>query len=349
MNKHGGYFGNKETNIIDFSVNINPLGVPSSLINKLEKELSNLITYPEIDGKTAKEILGKYLNKKTEQIIFGNGATELIYLFARAIKAPKTLILQPTFTEYERAFKLSGSNIYHFYTYEENNFYINMDELLKSIKEINPKVVVLCNPNNPTGVFFEPHELRPLLQAIKENNSYLFIDESFIDFTEKSSVINLIDEYPIFILRSMTKTYGIPGLRLGYGLGNTEIIQKLNDIKEPWTINSLALKAVETLIEDEDYYNQTKKWYKSEKEFLLKQLSLINDIKIFSSEGNFFLCKLKNTTGKDLKKNLLDRGIYIRTCADFEGLDDSFVRFAVRSRNENEKLIHSLIENFKEE
>jgi len=342
LNEHGGYFGHKQREIIDFSVNINPLGVPHKLIEELVKELPALISYPEIDGKTAKETLAKYLNKEANQIILGNGATELIYLFSRAINANKVLILEPTFTEYERAFQVSGSSIYHFYTYEKDGFKIDMDGLLENLDNLKPQVVVLCNPNNPTGVFYEPDELMPLLEAIQKSNAYLFIDESFIDFTDKPSLSRYIEEYPIFILRSMTKTYGIPGLRLGYGLANTNIIQKLNHIKEPWTINSLALRAVEVLINDKDYFNKTKECCKEEKDFLLDNLSSINNIEVFPSEGNFFLCKLKNCSGEGLKNTILNDGIYIRTCTDFKGLDDQFIRLAVRSRVENEKLIHRL-------
>ncbi len=188
LNEHGGYFGNKPKEIIDFSVNINPLGVPNKLIEAMKDELSMLIRYPEIDGKTAKLSLSNHLNKKEDQIILGNGATELIYLFARGIKPSKVLILQPTFTEYERAFKLSGSSIYHFYVDESTKFRINMSKLLENIREINPEVVVLCNPNNPTGVFYKPEELMPLLETVKKNNGYLFVDESFIDFTNKPSL-----------------------------------------------------------------------------------------------------------------------------------------------------------------
>lgn len=342
LNKHGGYFGDKKEKVMDFSVNINPLGVPPKLMEELAEELPKLISYPEIDGKTAKETLSKHLNISTDQIILGNGATELIYLFARAIEASRVLTIQPTFTEYVRAFQVAGSNIYHFYAYERESFRIDMTALLVNIEKVEPEVVVLCNPNNPTGVFHSPEELMPLLEFIKNKNIYLFIDESFIDFTDKTSLISYIEEYPIFILRSMTKTYGIPGLRLGYGLGNGDIISKLNSMKEPWTINSLALKAVDILLEDEDYKDRTQKWYEEEKSFLFNGLSSINNIEVFPSEGNFYLCKLKNTLGKDLKEALLKDGIYIRTCEDFRGLSDKFIRIAVRSREENEKLIKTL-------
>lgn len=342
MNQHGGYYGQKENEIMDFSVNVNPLGVPPKLMEELIKELPNLIRYPEIDGRSAREALSHHLNLPEHQIILGNGATELIYLFTRAINANRALIIQPTFTEYARAFQTAGSSVYHFYTYEREDFLLDMTALLVNIEKVDPEVVVLCNPNNPTGVFHSSEELIPLLEAIKKKKGYLFVDESFIDFTDRPSLVNFIEEYPIFILRSMTKIYGIPGLRLGYGLGSTEIIQQLNGQKEPWTMNSLALKAVDILLKDQEYSNKTQEWYKEEKSFLFNGLSAIPHIEVFPSEGNFFLCKLKNSTGHQLKEALLKENLYIRTCMDFKGLNDEFIRVAVRSREENEKLIHCL-------
>lgn len=342
MNKHGGYFGEDKKEIIDFSVNINPLGVPETLMTKLKEGLPSLISYPEIDGYTAKMILSKHLKKDMDEIILGNGATELIYLFARAMKAKKAVIIQPTFTEYKRAFRVSGTEIINFYTHEKDGFRLDMASLLQKIEMKMPEVVVLCNPNNPTGVFYEPLELTPLLEKLKSSGSYLFIDESFIDFTKKKSLEHLINEYPIFILRSMTKTYAIPGLRLGYGLSSREMIKKLKEVKEPWTINSLALIAVEVLLDDIKYQERTQEWYSTEKQFLRDELSSIDALKVFPSEGNFFLCRLHENIGVEAKKNLLERGIYIRTCEDFEGLSDEYIRLAIRSREENIELIKAL-------
>lgn len=335
MNKHGGYFGQDKNNVIDFSVNINPLGVPKKLIEKLKLSLENLQSYPEIDGESAKNQLSEKLNISSDSIILGNGATELIYLFSKTFKPKKVMIIEPTFTEYERAFKINGSNIYHFKTLENQSFKINIKVMLDKIDKVKPDLLVMCNPNNPTGVFTEFKNMIPVFEKLKKMNSYIFIDESFIDFTEKKSYISFIDKYPVFILRSMTKIYSIPGLRLGYALANKSMIGKLNKYKEPWTINSLALESIGVLIDDDDYIEKTNRWYSEEKLFLKKQLDKIDNIKVYESEGNFFLCKLKNINSKDMKKQLLFKNIYIRTCEDFHGLGDEYIRLAVRTREEN--------------
>ncbi len=342
MNKHGGYYGDNHEEVMDFSVNINPLGVPEKLIEALKKELEKMARYPEIDGATGKEALGQYLGVKSEKLILGNGATELIYLFARSLRPKKVLIVKPTFTEYSKAFRLSGSSIYNYYTDEEKDFTVQTEELISEIDSIKPEVLVICNPNNPTGVFTDIDRLVPILHKLAEINAYLFIDESFIDFTNKASCISLIEKYNIFILRSMTKIFAVPGLRLGYGIGKEDIILKLNQMKEPWTINSLALSGIPVLLEDRGYFNMTRSWYLEEKQFLYNELKKIPYIKVIESETNFFLIKLLKCNANSLKEYLLDKKIYIRSCDDFQGLSDKYIRIAVRTREENCKIISEI-------
>jgi len=346
MNKHGGYFGEKRKNVIDFSVNINPLGVPEKLITELRGRLLDLVRYPEIDGESAKRILSEKLNVGKGSLILGNGATELIYLFARAIRPKKVLIIQPTFTEYNRAFELNDGSILNFKTDEKNDFNIDIDELINELDNVKPDVLVICNPNNPTGVFTDKEIIMPVLDKLKEIGACLFIDESFIDFTNRKAYASLIDNYQVFILRSMTKTYAIPGLRLGYGLASKEIITEMNKVKEPWTINSLALSAVPVLLEDNEYIAKMKAWHIEENKFLFNALDSINGLKVYKSEANFFLCRLYSVSAQSLKEHMLSKNIYIRTCEDFHGLNDEYVRFAVRSREENELLVKYLKDYF---
>lgn len=342
MNKHGGYYGDDYEEIMDFSVNINPLGVPEKLIEVLKEELEKMKRYPEIDGVSGKEVLSQYLGIHSENIILGNGATELIYLFARSLRPEKVLIVEPTFNEYSKAFRVAGSNIYNYYTNEEENFRIQVEKLISKIDGVNPNVLVICNPNNPTGIFTDMDELLPIIHKLNEINAYLFVDESFIDFTDKASLITLVEKYNIFILRSMTKIFAVPGLRIGYGIGKTDTISKLNQIKEPWTINSLALRSIPVLLEDSDYLKKTRSWYHEEKQFLYNELKTVPHIKVIESETNFFLIKLLKSDASSLREHLLNKKIYVRSCDDFQGLSNKFIRIAVRKRRENSKLILEL-------
>jgi len=342
MNKHGGYYGDNQEGVIDFSVNINPLGVSEKVIKRINKSLREIVRYPEIDGSSSRGIIARNLGIEKTEIILGNGATELIYLYARTIKADKVLIIQPTFNEYERAFRISGSRIFNFLLSEEGGFQIDEAELICKIKEIKPDMLVICNPNNPTGIFVEYQKLTAVFDYMKKIGSYIFIDESFIDFTDEEDLLSLIDKYPVFILRSMTKFYAIPGIRLGYGLACEELIARLNDFKEPWTINSIALDIVSTLYEDKEYIANTKEWLSREKGFVKEELGKFKDIKVLNTYTNFHLCKIRNQKASELREKLLIDGIYIRTCEDFYGLGDSYFRIAVRTHADNLKLIKSL-------
>lgn len=268
MNKHGGYYGENQEKVLDFSVNINPIGITEKVKEKLIESINTINRYPEIDGESVKKVLADRLNVEISQVIIGNGATELIYLFARAFSPNKVVIIQPTFNEYFRAFKLTGSNIYNYKLTYFNDFNLEVNTLLNYLKKTKPDLLILCNPNNPTGRFVRYKDLLPVISYIKGIGSYLLIDESFIDFTDEESYVNLVKEYPIFILRSMTKFYSIPGLRIGYDIANSNIIKKLNEYKEPWTINSFALSIVPTILDDEVFYKESKKWLQVEKSYL---------------------------------------------------------------------------------
>ncbi|SHH22591.1 L-threonine O-3-phosphate decarboxylase [Caloranaerobacter azorensis DSM 13643] len=342
MNKHGGYYGENKEKVLDFSVNINPLGVTERVKEKLIESINIINRYPEIDGESAKKVLADRLSIEHSEVIIGNGATELIYLFARAFSPKKVVIIQPTFNEYFRAFRLTGSRICNYELTYSNDFKLEVNDLLDYLKDINPNVLVICNPNNPTGYFIRQKELLPVVNYIREIGSYLLLDESFIDFTDEKSYVNLIKEFPIFILRSMTKFYSVPGLRLGYGVANSEIIKKLNEHKEPWTINSFALSIVSTILDDEAFYRESKKWLQDEKNYLYKELKEIRDIDFFNSQTNFILCKVKKGNAYEVREKLMQYNIYIRVCDDFIGLDNTYFRIAIKSHKDNIKLINAI-------
>lgn len=339
MNKHGGYYGKKEE-MIDFSVNINPLGTSPFIKDKIISSMNKLDKYPEIDGISAKTSIAEYLGVSKDNIILGNGAIELIYLFASTYKNRKVLIIQPTFNEYERAFKMSSSKIYYFVNSIENNFTISIQLLEKYLSKTLPDIIVLCNPNNPTGVYTDYSDIEYLCK--KFNDIIWFIDESFIDFSQKPDGLQLVSKYNIFLLRSVTKFYALPGLRAGYAISNKKIIDSMATFKQPWSINLLALNALKNIFYDTTHKQNTFNWLEKEKNFLFNGINNIDNIKIFNSDSNFFLCMHNNIISENLNKILIDDNIYIRTCNDFVGLNEYYFRIAVKMHNSNEELIHTL-------
>lgn len=340
MNKHGGYFG-KQRNVLDFSVNLNPLGFPEAARDFMFKELQRLEHYPEPYSIEARTALAEKLSVNSEQVIMGNGATELIYLFARTIKARKVLLLQPTFNEYERAFLQYGATCIHHILHPDDGFTLKFEQMKADILEHKPEVVVLCNPNNPTGSYLEKEKIEQMIRLLSTFGGYLMIDESFYEFEDQPTALSLVTEENLFLIRSMTKFYAIAGIRLGYGIGHINLIHKLNTYKEPWTMNAFASHMVPCLLEDKNYSLQTRKWYQQEKVWFRDQLNSISFLKPFETYANFFLCHTKLENQKLLPR-LMESGIYIRTCEDFIGLENNYIRLALRSHQENERLLFEL-------
>ncbi len=356
MNKHGGYKGDPNR-VIDFSVNISPFGPPDSVKQGIMESLEEIERYASIDGEEYRSLLKKAFSLDPVhpgELIIGNGAMELIYLFARSIRPKTVLLIQPTFNEYQRAFELVGTKVEHFILEESGGFSIPKEQLMNKLQNLKPKVLLLCSPNNPTGKRHSRELLNAIAWEMKEWEGLLFVDESFEEFVldEEKYENKEPNQFPIemspldnlFILRSLTKFYGIPGLRLGYGIGGEALINKLLQYKEPWTVNTFAFKALEKIALEKEYPLQLACWLKEEKAYLenhfedLKHLGL----KIYPSSVNFYLGKITGMPAKLLQEKLLDSGIYIRTCEDFQGLSHEHFRFSVRTRKDNEKLIWEL-------
>ncbi|MGV8905169.1 MAG: pyridoxal phosphate-dependent aminotransferase [Acetobacterium sp.] len=342
MNKHGGYNG-ENPEMLDFSVNINPLGIPDRIKEKLIAGIDGLVNYPEITGKSAIEKLAGDIGVNPQNIILGNGAIELIYLFARSHKPGKALIIQPTFNEYERALKLYGWDVDHFILAEKNNFMIDPVKLSAAIDSIKPQVVFCCNPNNPTGSVYSREFIARLVEKTATETSW-FLDESFIGFTAEEDGLPLIknSDHPVFLLRSLTKLYALPGLRIGYGVGTEAIIKAMEAYKEPWTINGLGLIAAAAVYDEKDYEKKTRDYIAGERRRVYHELKKIDSLKVFESGTDFHLCRLLKGRVKDLQMLLEAQGMNIRTCEDFTGLDETYFRIAIKKEKNNSQLLACL-------
>ncbi|HEY5537298.1 MAG TPA: threonine-phosphate decarboxylase [Acetobacterium sp.] len=344
MNKHGGYIG-ENPEMLDFSVNINPFGIPQGIKEKLIAGIDGLVSYPEITGKSAIQKLANDIAIGPENIILGNGAIELIYLFARSYRPAKALIIQPTFNEYERALKLYGWEVEHFILEEKKDFTIDPSKLLKAIEISQPQVVFCCNPNNPTGMVYSREFMTGLIEKSPQETMW-FLDESFIGFTFEEDGLPLIKNgnHQVFLLRSLTKFYALPGLRIGYGVGSQAIVKAMETYKEPWTINTLGLIAAESVYDEKDFDKQTRDYIGRERQRVYNELKKIDVLKVFESETDFHLCRLIKGTVRDLQSYLETQGINIRTCEDFTGLNESYFRIAIKKEENNRQLLACLKE-----
>jgi len=340
---HGGKIPvkNSDHNIIDFSSNITPLGIPNSVKLIIKKNLDKIQFYPDPKSENVISSLEKYTHLSKSNIIVGNGAIEILYNFCFAFlsKTTKVLIHVPTFEEYEAAVKLNNCKISFF---KSLNLSTNIDSFISQIPKSG--CVFLCNPNNPTGELLSKKELLSIIIVAKKLKTIVFIDECFIELVPKSneSVISYVKKYDnLFILRSLTKSFGLPGLRIGYACGSKEIIKILQKIKIPWSVNSLAQDAANVVIKNTSHLKKSNIIIKKELKYLEDNISILNGFECISSSTNFILIKIKYDSTK-LQTKLLKNKILIRDCKNFRGLDNHYIRIAVKSHKDNVKLVKAL-------
>ena len=386
MDFHGGniYKIFREKNIkeiLDYSSNINPYGIPESLKKRITENLEILERYPDPDYIELRQKLA-HLNKvDVSNIILGNGATEIIFLFMEVVNPQKVLIVSPTFGEYERAVKatervenssiLGDSNkkkddeksfgkqkieIEYFELKENDDFKLNINNL-KNELEKKYDLLIICNPNNPTGKFLKLDETEEILKECNKYNTKLFIDEAFIDFLKdgtKESIINTKeDKQNLFVTRAFTKFFAIPGLRLGYGIYFDKNLEKeISEKKEPWSVNNIAEIAGLTVLDDTEYIEKTLKWITEEKIYMYEKLNEITGIKPYKTETNFITVKIedklfsKELNVKILREKILEYGILIRDASNFKFLDERFFRLAIKNRKNNNRIIKVLKDIF---
>ena len=386
MDFHGGniYKVFREKNIkeiLDYSSNINPYGIPESLKKRITENLEVLERYPDPDYVELREKLA-HLNKvDMSDIVLGNGATEIIFLFMKVINPKKILIVSPTFGEYERAVKateisgdtvsLSSSNgdnknienkkieIEYFELKESDDFKLNIGNL-KNQLEKKYDLLIICNPNNPTGKFLKLAQTEEILKECNKYDTKLFIDEAFIEFLAdgmKESIINTEENKKnLFVTRAFTKFFAIPGLRLGYGMYfDKELEKKISEKKEPWSVNNFAEMAGSTVLDDAEYIEKTLKWIAEEKKYMYEKLNEISGMKVYETEVNFITGKIdeklfsEGVNVKILREKMLEQGILIRDASNFKFLDERFFRLAIKDRESNKRVIEVLKEIFRGE
>ena len=340
---HGGIFSIKNPNekIIDFSSNVNPLGCHPGVKKYLKKQLNQIHVYPDSESSKLRSNLKWFTGINTSQILVGNGATEIIYNFCSTFvnKKSKVLIPCPTFSEYEKAAKFFGGNIISFKS-------LNLNKDLSKFLQKIPKhgIIFFCNPNNPTGEILSKKNMEQIVKSAQKKSSLVFVDETFIELVPDSNptLVKTIKSYDnLFILRSFTKSFGLAGLRVGYGLGSKKIIEILQKIKIPWNVNYIAQTAASAALCYSDFLEKSRKNIKKENLFLMNALSKLEWLSCFHSSTNFILIKTK-INSKILQKKLLKKNILVRDCSTFCGLNENYIRIAIKNRNQNKLLMKAL-------
>ena len=340
---HGGPFSitHPSSDILDFSSNINPMGTSSLVRKTIKNQLDTIQIYPDSESTQLRKNLQHYTKIPYSQIVVGNGATEIIYNFCQAFLSNKTpvLIPIPTFGEYESAAKLSGAKVSFFKTM---NLEKDVDDFISKLP--NNGCIFICNPNNPTGNLISKKALQKIIISANKKKTLVFIDECFIELVpdHDESIIKFIKKYNnLFILRSLTKSFALAGLRIGYGIGSKQMISVLNKIKIPWNVSGLAQQAASAALLHSFYLTKVKKMIKKESFYIINSVSKLKNFQCNDTSTNFILIKTK-IKSKTLQKKLLEKKILIRDCSTIRGLNNNYIRIAVKTRKENEKLIKAL-------
>ncbi len=332
--EHGGQIYNADGttgNFLDFSANINPLGVSEKIRTAIIENLDGIKNYPDPNASELKAAISQRYKVDAENLVLVNGAAEFFYLYLNVTRPRKILIPVPSFSEYERAARAINAEVEYIFTRAEENFELNLAQ------DFTGDLIILGRPNNPTGNLIS-------IDAIKKisNSAKILIDESFIDFLNVESAKNLVSE-KISVVQSLTKIFAIPGLRLGFAVVEKNLAEKLNAAKDVWNVNFLAQKAGVAALSDEKFLADTRNWLQVEKEFFITELKKIHGVEIFEPSVNFVLLKFETVElAKLTLEKLRQEKILLRSCENFVGLDGRYLRSAIRSRAENLKLLEVL-------
>ncbi len=343
-------YGIRKEDIVSFSANVNPLGISPKLKETLSERIDAIMSYPDREYTTLRRQIAEYVHTEPENVIVGNGSTELISLFIQIKHPKKALIIGPTYSEYEREISLGGGQTRYYRLEEENAFLLDIGKLEAKLTS-DVDMLVLCNPNNPTSSAITRSDMRRILDICKQKGIFVMVDETYVEFAEdvrKITSAPLTGYYNnIIILRGISKFFAAPGLRLGYAIcGNADLLKEMNQRKNPWTINSLAAIAGEIMFTDEDYIRETRALIAAERRRICGLLNTCKHVKYYEPTANFILVKIlrEDITSMDLFEAAIRKGMMIRDCSTFPFLDNKFIRFCFMTPEHNDALLKVLLD-----
>lgn len=352
MIEHGGNivqlakkYGFNTSDCIDFSANINPLGISPRLRVTLMESLDELTSYPDIHYQKSHQALAEWHKCKSENILLGNGAVELFYDLARFLRPQKVLTFAPTFMEYEKAFCQVDATVMTL-PLKPLLYRLEIAEIISASTDLSTgDVLVICNPNNPTGSLILAEDLKVIANELHKKKAYLLIDEAFIDFLEDNShysFLPFLKDYPnVIVVRSLTKFYAIPGLRLGYAVSYfTDCLKEIRENRAPWGVNTLADQAVPVLLADKEFQVRTREWVQAERVYLYQALRNFSQLRVVEPSVNYIFFEYVGQG--DLREKLRQEKIFIRSCSNYHFLGEQHYRIAVRNRWENDRLLDIL-------
>lgn len=338
--------GISESDILDFSANVSPLGIPEGVKKAMVNAIEGLINYPDPDCVQLREAIGAYDGVNPSHIICGNGGADLLFRMALGLKPHHVLLPVPAFVEYEEALRSVDAKITYYYMEED----FQLTDCFLDAMDVNQDLLVLCNPNNPTGLLVERELLLRILQKAKEYGIHVLLDECFLEIYpgEKDYTLKgYIEEFPnLMILKSFTKLYAIPGVRLGYLIcSDEELLLAMKKCGQAWSVSHLAQAAGLAALKEETYREDTIRLIGRENQFMKEELKKL-PLRLYEGVVNYFFFRVPGD--RELDKRLEKHGIMIRNCSNYVNLSEDYFRVAVKSHEENVRLLEVLKEELAE-
>ncbi len=331
---HGGMYSVDQRLVkIDCSSSVNPLGMPRGALRVIERQAGRLApAYPDPECRDLKKSLAKYAGVDRDMLAVGNGAAEIIYWFAQAFAKKRAVVPAPTFCEYELASHKAGARVD--FVPLDVNFALDADAVIRNAKGAD--AIFLCNPNNPTGRLATA-QIKKIIENI-DRSTMILLDECFIELVDRpkqNTLVDLVRDFSnLVVLRSLTKSFGMAGLRLGYSISSPAVAEKLQSMRVPWNVNALAQAAGIAALADRGHTRKARELVKKERRFLYDRIRKAGLVPL-ESDANYFLVQLEENSTKFRDRLLKKTGVLVRDCSTFTGMGDRHVRIAVRTRREN--------------
>jgi threonine-phosphate decarboxylase len=335
--------------ILDFSASVNPLGPSPKVKQALAAGVQFIHHYPDPDCESLRRVLASHWKLSRDHFVIGNGSTELIDLIPRTLALRSALIVGPTFSEYADALRRAGTKSRTLSALRSDGYRPPLEkarDLLQSPGKAGSALdaIFLCNPNSPTGQICDWADLQALIACADRSGVWVVLDETFVEYCRKESMKPCLRRYPkLILLRSFTKFYALPGLRVGYTVSSPDVAASLRRYQPPWSVNVLAQFAAEAAIQDRDHARLSLAHVERERRRLTKLLRSLTGLVVFPSRANFLLLELPEPyRGRAAAEALYRQGLVIRDCSSVPGLNERTIRIAVRTEDENNRLVGAL-------
>ncbi|MGA8942026.1 MAG: threonine-phosphate decarboxylase CobD [Thermoactinomyces sp.] len=360
---HGGdlltaseLYGRSADRWTDFSSNIYPYGSPSVVKQVIREALEEtgmpvFSSYPDPASRELKQAIARFHGVSPAMVLPGNGAAELIDLIIQSLKPQRVGVISPAFAEYSKCAEKRGIPVDHLITAWEQDFVPEMEELALLMEKVD--LLFVGFPNNPTGHMLSSGKMQELRELARRFRTILVVDEAFIDFVEngesRSQIPYTHTDPHLAVVRSMTKFFSLPGLRLGYMIAHESLIARISKLQIPWSVNGLAQKIGCTVLQDDIFQahdRQVKGWLRKERDLMYREIRRLRGFRVYPGQANYLLVRMTPSnpirTVAELQSRLAEKGLLIRNCSDYEGLDHTFFRTAIKKPGQNGQLLSAL-------